>query len=132
MKKFSPKALALAALLSGVVFSAHADWTFTGPSSATNSTPANASLTSMSGVAITNGASNVGFGSGATWATTALTSFPGIGMCSDPTPTTCSAPNHALDNNVRTEALILGFASSVVLTSVGLSYTHNGTTREPS
>jgi|CXWL01.1.fsa_nt_gi hypothetical protein len=126
MKKFGSKALTLATLVVGLglASSAHAVWTFTGVSTNTNSTAANPNLISQTGVYVTNGASNAGFASGAAWTSNALQSYPSLGMCTDG----CTAPNHAIDNNGNTEAVMIGFSSSVVLSSIGLAYTHNNVT----
>ena len=80
-----------------------------------------------------------GFASGATWSTGASSSLAyysgnGLGMSSDSLGS--AAPNHALDNGPsttmdannyvngvgNTEAVLLNFSSSVVLSSVGIGY----------
>lgn len=51
----------------------------------------------------------------------------GLGMCSDPDRTStpaCGEPNHALDNQGKTEAILLSFGSSVALSSIGIGYTN--------
>jgi hypothetical protein len=125
MIKFGAKATALAALVMGLGLGAapaHAVWTFNSGTSATNDTGTNPNVTSVAGRYITNGAGNTGFGAGATWTASTLAYYsPGVGMSTDST----SAPEHALDNNGRTEAMLIGFSNSVVLSSVGLTYTHN-------
>lgn len=127
MTTFGAKAIALAGLVLGLCAGpAHAIWTFNSSSSATNDTPANPNVTSVAGRYITNGASNAGFAAGATWTASSLAYYsPGVGMSSDAT----TAPQHALDNSGRTEAMLLGFSNSVVLSSIGLTYTHNGSTQ---
>lgn len=128
MKKFTSRWIAMASVVAGMAVaasSAHADWTFAN-TNGTVTQDASANITSVSGFYITNGASNAGFGSGATWTSSSLAYFPGIGMQTDST----SAPQHALDNNGRTEAVLLGFGgTSVVLSALDLSYTHDGTTQ---
>jgi len=46
----------------------------------------------------------------------------GFGMDSDGS----TAPNHALDNNGNTEAVLLNFSSAVALTNINLGYVSNG------
>jgi hypothetical protein len=84
----------------------------------------------ISGVYAANGGTSgtSGLLSGATWASnanSALTYYSGngIGMASDGT----TVPNHALDNKGNTEAVLLSFSSSVVLSSIGIGYTCVGT-----
>ncbi len=125
MKSTAHKFLSALALVAGFAAagSAHAVWQFTSASSAT-SDPA-ATMTSMSGARFTNATTaGGGFASGATWSTQALNYHsPGVGIGTD----SSSAPQHAIDNNGFTEALLVGFSNSVSLSSIGLSYTHNGT-----
>jgi hypothetical protein len=67
--------------------------------------------------------SNAGFASSTTkWSTAALNSYAGggQGINGDGSGT---APNHAVDNNGKTEAVLLSFSSSIALSSVGLGYT---------
>ena len=125
MKKFAPQALAVATLVAGLALatSAHAVWTFDSTTTATGSA-ADASgitVTSMSGVNVANGGSNAGFAG--SWASTALSFYGGggIGISTDST----TSPQHAMDNNGKTEAMIIGFSGSVVLSSVGLGYAVN-------
>lgn len=128
MIKFGAKAIALAGLVMGLgAAPAHAVWTFDSASTATNDTGTNPNVTSVAGRYITNGAGNTGFGSGATWTANSLSYYsPGVGMISGGES---GPPEHALDNNGRTEAMLIGFSSSVVLSSIGLTYTHNGSTQ---
>ena len=107
-----------AALLST---SAHAVWTFdqtnvTGLAGTNTGDP----TVSLSGVYATN-TSGVIAGN---WTAASLVWYGGNGqgMSSDGGAT----PNHALDNNGNTEAVLLQFSASTVLTSVGLGYTSNG------
>ena len=121
MAKSISSGFALAVLVAGMglASSAHADWTFNSASTASNSSSA-PDVTSVSGAYVVNNASN-GLNSGAAWvvnASSALASYPGLGMCSDG----CTAPNHAIDNLGNTEAVLLGFSGSVTLSSIGLSY----------
>lgn len=82
-------------------------------------------LKSVTGAYIANGASDVGFGSGATWAANNLTNYSGNGQGMS-TGAESVAPTHALDNNGNTEAVLLNFNSSVVLKEIGLGYTSIG------
>ena len=127
--------IALLALVAGfgVASSAHADWTFTASATASTTdattTFANTSYTgpptlNISGAYAANGASNTGFAASSSWVSgdslSKLNSYGGaLGMASDGAGT----PNHAIDNvGINTEAVMLTFGSSVVLTSIGLSY----------
>lgn len=86
-------------------------------------TGTDANLTSIAGVYAANGSSNTGFAAGANWASQPLVSYGGtLGMQSD----LATAPNHAIDNSNNTEGIVLSFASSVSLTSIGLGYTSSG------
>ena len=84
---------------------------------------------SLTGVYAANGASDVGFATNATWQAGALSYFVGAGQGMYSGGETTS-PFHALDNNGNTEAVILQFGSSVVLSSIGIGYTsdNNGLT----
>jgi hypothetical protein len=110
---------AAAALLST---SAHAVWTFD-QSNVTGLTGSAGDPTlSLSGVYTTNNASTGNVNGN--WTSSSLTWYNGNGqgMSSDGTNT----PNHALDNNGNTEAVLLNFSASTVLSSIGLGYTSNG------
>lgn len=109
----------IATLASASMAHAASTYRFTSASSATKS-GSDADLTSVAGVYATNGASNTGFAAGANWASKSLMfwSGSGLGMGSDGT----TAPNHAIDNNGNTEGVVLNFADSVSLTSIGLGY----------
>lgn len=124
MIKFGAKAMALAALVMGLgaAPSAHAVWTFNSNGTVSNDTPTNPGVSSVAGRYIANGASNAGFASGATWTANNLSFYPGIGMS---TGGESGEPYHALDNAANTEAVLLNFSSSVVLSSLGLSYARN-------
>jgi len=67
--------------------------------------------------------SNAGFASGTAgkWSGIALTSWGsnGQGISSDGT----SEPNHAIDNNGKTESVLLSFSSAIALTNIGVGYT---------
>jgi len=109
---------AAAALLST---SAHAVWTFdqtnvTGLTGTNSGDP----TVSLSGVYAAN-TSGVVSGN---WTAAPLVWYSGNGqgMSSDGSNT----PNHALDNITNTEAVLLNFSASTVLTSIGLGYTSNG------
>jgi|WetSurMetagenome_2_1015567.scaffolds.fasta_scaffold09460_2 hypothetical protein len=136
--------LVLAAGL-GAATNANATWTFSGTNTSGTGTYntvdklANTSVTpsvsgdptlTISGVYAANGGTygTSGLLSGATWASnanSALTYYAGngVGMASDGT----TVPNHALDNKGNTEAVLLSFSSSVVLSSIGIGYTCVGT-----
>jgi hypothetical protein len=124
MIKFGAKAIALCGLVMGLgaAPSAHAIWTFNSGGTVSNDTGANPNTTSVQGRYIANGASNAGFGAGATWTAGSLAFYPGVGMS---TGTDSGEPYHAMDNNANTEAMLIGFNSSVVLSSIGLSYARN-------
>ncbi|PTT91191.1 hypothetical protein DBR42_04375, partial [Pelomonas sp. HMWF004] len=112
-----------AALLST---SAHAVWTFgTSTVSGIAGTNMGDPTVSLSGVYATNN-TTTGVVSG-TWTSASLVSYGsgGMGMTSDGGAT----PNHALDNNGNTEAVLLQFGASTVLNSIGLGYTSNGQCR---
>ena len=120
--------IAASALLVGLTMASGAfaasTWQFTGTSTYTQtliSGAADPAITTIAGYRVTNGGSNAGFTTG--WSSQNLASYPSLGMGTDST----SAPQHALDNNGFTEAILLGFGTtSVALSSIGLSYTHNG------
>ncbi|WP_294636757.1 exosortase-dependent surface protein XDP1 [uncultured Aquabacterium sp.] len=121
---------ACAALLST---SAHAVWTFnTGGTQAAGSVSGDPTVT-LSGFSVANSSGVV---SGSWTGTTAnasgngaggLAYFDGgVGMYTSGETT---APDHALDNKVRTEAVLLSFGGvSTAITSVGLGWVSNGTT----
>jgi hypothetical protein len=117
---------AAAVLALGLASSAHAVWTFNQSNltdlSPTGGAPGDPKL-SLTGVYAQNGANNAGFASGATWAAGALTLYSGNGQGMS-TGNDWGSPSHALDNNVNTEAVILKFDSSVVLSSIGLGWTY--------
>lgn len=94
-----------------VVPSAHAVYTFNSSSTATKDT-ADATLTTVGGFY---------FAAGGNWVSGGLSYYAGggLGMGSD-NPT--GAPNHAIDNNGNTEAVLLGFGQSVAMQSIGLGY----------
>jgi hypothetical protein len=131
------------ALVAGLAFmgSAHATWTFTGTGTAdglgdggTKATTAGISGGSgaptlgISGAFALNGTGNAAFASGAKWITSMTgTTNPvttgaqlnfysgsGLGMASD-------SATAGIDNSGNTEAIMLSFSSSVVLTSIGIN-----------
>ncbi|MCE4555128.1 PEP-CTERM sorting domain-containing protein [Pelomonas cellulosilytica] len=110
-----------AALLST---SAHAVWTFD-QTNVTNLAGTNGGdpTLSLSGVYTTNNTSTGAVNGNWTAASLSWYQYNGQGMSSDGSQT----PNHALDNNGNTEAVLLKFGASTVLTSIGLGYTSNGT-----
>lgn len=122
---FSVAALAVSLLASS---GAHAYWSFdqAGVTGIGDTAPTGVTV-SLSGVYAANTSGNTGFASGATWSAGALSYFAGSGqgMYSG---TDSTSPFHALDNNGNTEAVILQFSSSVVLSSIGLGYTSDNLT----
>lgn len=132
-----------ASMLAAPTAFAASTWTFSGsgltdangePLANTTYAGADANLT-IKGAYATNGAGNSGYAAAAAWNTSVPNadalywSSNGLGMCSDPTnlnptPTNpaCTSPNHALDNNGNTEAVLLSFSQSVMLTSIGIGW----------
>lgn len=117
-------AVALAAVVGlGMATSAHAYWTLDvgNPTNVAGSAAGDAKVTAT-GYYAANGANNNGFASTSTkWVSGALTDFAGngLGMYSG---TDSGEPTHAIDNNGNTEAVLLSFTSSVVLSSIGIGY----------
>lgn len=127
----------IAALMSG---SAHAVWTFNNANVNAIGNYTNCSLSStancdtllesgakvdnttvsLSGVSAVNTSGSVT----GTWTSATLQFYSGggQGIISDGSDT----PNHAVDNNGRTEAVLLQFTDKTVLSSIGLGYTSNG------
>lgn len=131
MKKLGSRHIALTALIAGFVFasSAHAVWTFdqsnvTNLSEVTPDQNAGDPKLSLTGVYATNGTGNVGFASGATWTAASLSYFSGNGQGMY-TGTDSTSPYHAIDNNGNTEAVLLKFDTSIVLSGIGLGYATN-------
>lgn len=107
----------------GAVTSANAAWTFSSVSSGVATDTDGGITAKASGVYAANGTSNLGFSSTtAKWVSDAnadLIAYPGgLGMASDGS----TQPNHALDNYGNTEAVLLSFSSSVVLSSINTGY----------
>lgn len=127
MRKFHSRLLSVSVVVGGLFFgsAAHALWSFD-QAGVTNiaGTVSGDPVLSLTGVYAANGASNVGFASNETWKAGALSYFSGNGQGMYSGGETGS-PFHALDNNGNTEAVILNFGSSVVLSSIGLGYTSN-------
>ena len=126
MKKFSSRwaLIATTFFALGMASSAHAVWTVTSASTFSSDNAPPVAINSVTGyyVASTLGTTN--------WTPGTLVSYPGLGMT---TGTDNGAPFHALDNNQNTEAVLLGFSgTSIALSGIGLSYTHNGTTQSVS
>lgn len=122
----------------GASTAAHAVWTFGGYTDGATVTPTNVVATapfdtvattdptvSLSGVTATN-ASGVISGS---WSSASLISWAGNGLGMQQTGETANGgvPNHAIDNYGKTEAVLLNFSSSVILSSIGLGWTSDGT-----
>jgi hypothetical protein len=142
MKNQRANWLALATLLAGLGLSgsAHAVWTFdnsgtSGIGNYTNcsrSTTLNCDTSGESGAKINDTtvalsgfyASNTGGVVTGTWTANGLSYFAGNGqgMYSGGDS---GSPYHALDNNANTEAVLLSFSSTTMLTSIGLGYTSN-------
>jgi len=130
MKKQKSRWIALAALTLGIgmTSNAHAVWSFANSGSATSfGDSANASFkVDLSAVYATNSNFNTNATTGAKWAAAQLTDqgSSGKGVCStgDSSGTPCDHPDHAVDNNVNTEGVLLKFSSSVVLSSIGLGW----------
>ncbi|MFK4705354.1 hypothetical protein ABIC83_002182 [Roseateles asaccharophilus] len=145
MKTVNLRWLSCLSLFAGLMIStnAHAVWTFgqsgvstlanctvpSGGTHASSGTPStcvsgsskvDTTTVSLSGYYVTNATNNAGLSSGTTWSTAPLMSYSGgQGINSDGT----SDPNHAVDNNGKTEGVLLSFSSSVALTSIGTGYT---------
>jgi len=128
MKVLSIRMTALTALLASLAWSgaAQAYWSLDTTPTATISDSASASYTvQMSGFYVAN-TLNASSKLSGTWASSALTQYAGNGQGMT-TGTDSGSPYHALDNNGNTEAVLLSFSSSTVLSSIGLGYTSNGT-----
>lgn len=100
--------------------SAHAVWTF-GTSTVSNiaGSVAGDPTVSLSGFGVANTSGAVS----GNWTSAPLVSYSGgFGVNSDGMAT----PNHSVDNVANTEAVLLQFSASTVLTSIGLGYTSNG------
>jgi hypothetical protein len=148
-RRLLPCAALLASLMAST--SAHAVWTFdtatvsnlanctTNATGAANSCTTTSSTNrvdtttlSLTGFAVSNtlASTTIGGTSYATtntvtaaskWASASLNSYSGgQGVNGDGSGT---APNHATDNNGKTEAILLSFSSSIALTSLGAGYT---------
>jgi len=130
--------MALGAFAALMSTSAHAVWTFGGYTNGQVVTPTNVVATtpydpvngtdptvSLSGVTATN-TSNVVSG---TWSSASLISWgtSGLGMQQTGETVNGGVPNHAIDNFGKTEAVLLNFSSSVILSSIGLGWTSDGT-----
>lgn len=140
MKAKNPRLIQWVSVIAGLCFSgaASANWTFenttvvaTPSASATtfNSKDTTASTATVQLAAVY--AANSTIGSTGTWSTATLTNqgTSGQGVCStNDSPTGCGTPDHAVDNNVNTEAVLLKFSSSVILSSIGLGWTNSSST----
>ncbi len=124
MNKIAVKLFAVVVMVAGIAAatSAHAVWTFNTASTATGAVSSGtaAGVTSVAGYYAGNNASDIVSGNWVTNSGSALTLYSGggLGMCSDG----CTTPNHAIDNKGNTEAVLVGFSSSVILSNVGLGY----------
>lgn len=130
-KSFTLKAIGLAVGLAAAVSAqAASTWVFSGTGGTTalgNPAATTSYANATDGNLTISGAYTVNNGSGVTagnWVTgnnnAALDYYSGggLGMSSDGS----AAPNHAIDNNVNTESVVLNFSTSVVLTSIGIGY----------
>jgi hypothetical protein len=107
--------------------SANATWTFGG----VNGGAANSSVAAdASGVSITNvqgyatgTTASPSTAVGAAWTSNALTYYTGGGLAMNSDGS--AAPNHAIDGTGRTEAVLLNFSASVVLSNISLGYSTN-------
>ncbi|MFG6417161.1 exosortase-dependent surface protein XDP1 [Roseateles sp. DC23W] len=129
--------LALGAFAALMSTSAHAVWTFdigTSGSTLTNaqvtnitakspfdSVPGTDPTVTLSGVTATNTNGVVG----GNWSSTSLVSWGGSGVGIQQAGE--GNPQHAVDNSGKTEAVLMNFSSSVILSSIGLGWTSNGT-----
>jgi PEP-CTERM motif len=128
-----------ASLIAGLCFSgaASANWTFENTTvtpigtGATTFTSKNAAASSATVQLAAVYASNTTFSGAGTWGAATLTNQAGSGqgVCStlDNGTSTCGSPDHAIDNNVNTEGVLLKFSSSVILSSIGLGWTNSST-----
>jgi len=117
------------AVVAGMAFatSAHATWTFSG----TGTVNSAADLAANNNVGITTVAGYANSGAtGSAWASNGLLFYSGGGLSMNSDGST--APNHAIDNKGKTEAVLLGFSSSVVLSSISLGYATDGANGCPS
>ena len=135
-KTFSKSAVTLILGLASA-FGAHAadTWTYTGTSSGAGNDTASSGATSLTttGAYIANGSGNSG--TSGNWIVNntpdKVTGYSsqlqfygggGLGMDSDGT----QIPNHALDNAGNTEAVLLNFGTSTMLTGIDIGYNNGG------
>lgn len=124
MKVLSIRMAALTALIAGLAWSgaAQAYWNLDTTPTNTIGDSGNAAYTvKMSGFYVANtlnGANKLANN----WSTAGLTQFAGNGQGMY-TGTDNGSPYHALDNNQNTEAVLLSFSASTVLSSIGLGFT---------
>ncbi|KQV49394.1 hypothetical protein ASC95_17490 [Pelomonas sp. Root1217] len=124
MKAQKSRWIALSALVAGLglASSAQAYWGLDTTPTNTIGDSGNAAYTvKMSGFYASNDVNNKVNGN---WTSNALTQFAGNGQGMY-TGTDNGSPYHALDNNQNTEAVLLSFSASTVLSSVGLGFTSN-------
>ncbi|WP_082536664.1 MULTISPECIES: exosortase-dependent surface protein XDP1 [unclassified Roseateles] len=125
-----------ASAIAGLCFSgaASANWTFDnttvtsiGAGATTFSSKDAASSTASVQMAAVY-ATNSTFGT-ANWAAASLSNqgASGQGVCSTNDGNNCGSPDHAVDNNLNTEGVLLKFSSSVILSSIGLGWTNSST-----
>ena len=123
MKAFSIRMTALTALIAGLAWSgaAQAYWGLdTAPTATIGDSVTAAYTVNMSGFFVSN-TLNASSKISGSWAGNALTQYSGGGQGMT-TGTDSGSPYHALDNNGNTEAVLLSFSASTVLSSIGLGY----------
>lgn len=126
-----------ASVIAGLCFSgaASANWTFDNTNVTSignaNATTFNSKDTASSTATVQLAAvyaANASFGS-ANWGSASLTNQGGSGqgVCSLNDGGGCGSPDHAVDNNINTEGVLLKFSTSVILSSIGLGWTNRST-----
>lgn len=117
---------------------AQANWTFqntvvspVGSATPTTFTSQNTSASTATVQLAAAYVSNTSLAAGTgTWGSATLTNQGslGQGVCSISDGSNgCVNPDHAVDNNVNTEGVLLKFSSSVILSSIGLGWTNSST-----
>lgn len=134
MKIQGSRLAALSALVFGLGIgtNAHAVWTFAN-TNVTSSTvftdTVDSSLTVKLSAVYAN---NTTFAGNGTWSAATLTNQgnSGQGVCStgDSSGTPCDSPDHAVDNNVNTEGVLLNFSRSISISSIGMGWVNSSNT----
>ena len=135
---FAAALVSLGALVAPFGSQAATTWTFTNTAGNTSSngtaklgtyTGADADLTISGLYASNNGSGNItGNWTAATSSQMTYWASSGVGMNSLTGGNTEGHPDHGFDNNVRTEAVLLSFDESVVLSNIGLGWVYNSNT----